>query len=531
RGGDSLTWGPPARAATFRTGTRPIASVEVLDFPYTRLGESSELSLRLLNPGAQPVVIDSALSASGRFAALDSLPPVILPGESLQVRVRFRPDAFMVWSEPFTFFTAYGTTTLRVNGNSPPPLLALSVSGCSFGPMGISDTGKTIVRIRNEGYFNALTIRPLATRTPFFRAEPRGPFRIAPGESVAVTVRFHVQRHAPGRFGTFADTLLIESNGGTIPLPLSGDVPHPLPRFSVPHVQFGDVRFSDSSSQGIRIHNLSPNVLRIDSIRTGTSAFRAGLSGHSVRPWDSVVVTIRFTPWKLGVATDTLVLVSNGLERRHRLPIRGNSPFPAAGTTARSVDFGEVLRGEKGRVVIGIHNSSINPLTVESIAARGRPFAVERWSVSDVVRRGDTLRVFVLFAPDSAGRYRDTLTIATNAPGGRLRIPLAGVGISPDTASATGGETALYPNYPNPFRGSTTFRFSLAARSYVRLAVYSSLGQEMALVMDGEADAGFHNVRWQADIASGVYLYKLISVPVGSPERQSVASGRLIVLK
>ena len=182
-------------------------------------------------------------------------------------------------------------------------------------------------------------------------------------------------------------------------------------------------------------------------------------------------------------------------------------------------------------MVIGIHNSSINPLTVESIATRGWPFDVERWSVSDVVRRGDTLRVSVLFAPDSAGRYRDTLTIATNAPGGRLRIPLAGVGIAPDTASATGGETALFPNYPNPFRGTTTFRFSLASRSYVRLAVYSSLGQEMAVVMDGEADAGFHNLRWQADIASGVYFYKLISVPVESPEKQSVASGRLIVLK
>jgi hypothetical protein len=144
---------------------------------------------------------------------------------------------------------------------------------------------------------------------------------------------------------------------------------------------------------------------------------------------------------------------------------------------------------------------------------------------------GDTLRVSVLFAPDSAGRFRDTLEVSSNAPVRRYRVPLTGIGVMPDTSAARGGETTLFPNYPNPFRGSTTFRFSLASRSYVRLGVYNSLGQELAVVMEGEAGTGFHNIRWQTEIASGVYFYKLVSVPEGNPEKQSVASGRLMVLK
>jgi hypothetical protein len=531
RARDSLGWGTPSRVATFRTGAHPLASVEALEFPVTVVGESSLLRLHLLNPGDHPVGIDSAVSPSRRFAAVDSLPPVILPGESLEVAIRFTPDQFMVWSEPFEFFTAYGTVRLRVSGNSPPPLLGTSADRCRFGPLGISDTAKAVLWIHNRGYFNALAVRTLSTRTPFFRAEPRPPFRIAPGESLSVTIRFHVQRHAPGRFGLFQDTLLVESNGGTTRVPLLGDVPYPRPVFGVSQVQFADVRFSDSVAQRVRIYNRSPNTLRIDSLRTLTSAFRASVPASVVRPGDSVALTIRFAPWRLGAAQDTIVLVSNGQERYQRLAVRGNSPFPVIGTTVREIAFGEVLKGERGKVVLGIYNSSINPLTIESIATRGRTFALERWSVSDVVRRGDTLRLSVLFAPDSSGRYSDTLTIISNAPGGPRRIPLSGVGIAPDTVSLAGGETALFPNYPNPFRGSTTFRFSLAGRSYVRLAVYNSLGQEMALVMEGEADAGFHNVRWQTDIASGVYFYKLIAVPVGSPEQQSVASGRLMVLK
>jgi hypothetical protein len=68
----------------------------------------------------------------------------------------------------------------------------------------------------------------------------------------------------------------------------------------------------------------------------------------------------------------------------------------------------------------------------------------------------------------------------------------------------------LLPNFPNPFNPSTTIRFGLPERSHVKLTVCNPLGQEVATVVDGEKNAGYHEAVFDASrLASGVYLYRL----------------------
>ncbi len=70
----------------------------------------------------------------------------------------------------------------------------------------------------------------------------------------------------------------------------------------------------------------------------------------------------------------------------------------------------------------------------------------------------------------------------------------------------------LDQNYPNPFNPSTTIRYGLPARSHVRLTVYSTLGQHVATLQDGEQNAGEHEVRFDArGLPSGTYFYQLQS--------------------
>jgi len=68
----------------------------------------------------------------------------------------------------------------------------------------------------------------------------------------------------------------------------------------------------------------------------------------------------------------------------------------------------------------------------------------------------------------------------------------------------------LLSNYPNPFNPSTTIRYSLPHRSHTVLTVYNTLGQKVAELVNGEVEAGYHDVTFNGkNLASGIYFYRL----------------------
>jgi len=71
----------------------------------------------------------------------------------------------------------------------------------------------------------------------------------------------------------------------------------------------------------------------------------------------------------------------------------------------------------------------------------------------------------------------------------------------------------LNQNYPNPFNPSTQIQFGFNDNTRATLTVYNVLGQKVASLFDGVAQAGqLYNITFNGDnFASGIYYYKLQS--------------------
>jgi hypothetical protein len=68
----------------------------------------------------------------------------------------------------------------------------------------------------------------------------------------------------------------------------------------------------------------------------------------------------------------------------------------------------------------------------------------------------------------------------------------------------------LMQNYPNPFNASTTIRYEVSSRTYVRLSVFDLLGRKVEHLVDELQSPGEYAVRFNGtDRASGVYFYRL----------------------
>ncbi|MBN2092650.1 T9SS type A sorting domain-containing protein [candidate division KSB1 bacterium] len=74
---------------------------------------------------------------------------------------------------------------------------------------------------------------------------------------------------------------------------------------------------------------------------------------------------------------------------------------------------------------------------------------------------------------------------------------------------------SLTQNYPNPFNGSTTIKYDLARDSYVYLAIYNMLGEEIETLVSEEQLSGNYTIVWpnqkstEAKLSSGTYFYRI----------------------
>ena len=150
------------------------------------------------------------------------------------------------------------------------------------------------------------------------------------------------------------------------------------------------------------------------------------------------------------------------------------------------------------------------------------------WTNSPVASQPMNFQRFIYAPPSNPfglGEYTQVLTTSNytipiwtdgRTNNGTLRIytefiPKATSGVTrPDRITSVSEGMELLDNYPNPFSMETKLAFKVDARVHATLYITNMLGQMVATVFDGIADAGEHDFTLEAaKLGSGTYYCNL----------------------
>ena len=189
-------------------------------------------------------------------------------------------------------------------------------------------------------------------------------------------------------------------------------------------------------------------------------------------------------------------------------------PEPIIAASADTIDFGAVTVNTTAYFDLTIYNQGgLNDLILNAMLTNPPAgiYVVEGFTAGTHVAAGDSITYQVAFTPPAAQSYPNQLGIMNNATTIPFIIPLFGEG----TTSVEGRSNGLYTfeltqNQPNPFNPTTTISYTIPSDAHVDLVIYNSLGKEVATLVDGQRNAGQHNVVFDAaGLSSGIYFYRL----------------------
>ncbi|MCB2200260.1 choice-of-anchor D domain-containing protein [bacterium] len=238
----------------------------------------------------------------------------------------------------------------------------------------------------------------------------------------------------------------------------------------------------------------------------------------SLDPGATATWTISWSPTTAGDLSDSLHIV-------HDEDIDGTDSYVGlVGLTVQypelmipeTVDFGMIYSDDPvGEASLVIENTGEADGIIDEVIVN---IAHQHLlSVGDVdfpltIEPGGTVTIPLLWEPIRDGAFSSSVVVYHNDPelGGETTVAVMGELVNDAPETGIPSVYALEQNHPNPFNPQTSIRYSLKQAGEVTLTVYNVEGREVATLVQGQKQAGWHQVQFDGSrFASGVYLYSI----------------------
>ena len=204
-----------------------------------------------------------------------------------------------------------------------------------------------------------------------------------------------------------------------------------------PNLRFGAINVGQTETLLVTVTNTGKASATVSGIAVGNSEFTtSSLSLPLVlSAGQSVNLSVSFAPTTTGWTGGTIKFFSNASTANLSVGGTGISSQPVSASPS-IVSFGQVAIGATSSVPVVLTNARSWQVTLWSLQTTGRGFSISGPSFPVTLGVGQSVRLNVVFAPQSAGATGGSLFVS----GPALAIPLTGTGIA--AAQSSGQLTA-----------------------------------------------------------------------------------------